>query len=238
VSGPATRTGVALDDAALAAADRALSLQGAAAAVAWAVDTFGADRICLAASMTDAVLIDVATTVAPAIEVVFIDTGLHFPETLATAEAVRRRYRLDLRVVRVPEPPVPFPVADPVGCCSAAKVAALDEALAGKAAWLSGLRRAEAPTRAGAPIVGRDGRGLVKVNPLAPWTDADVAAYIAAHDVPVNPLVARGYPSIGCAPCTRPVAPGAGARSCRWDGARTECGLHDAARSPAGGSDR
>ncbi|MGH9181139.1 MAG: phosphoadenylyl-sulfate reductase, partial [Acidimicrobiales bacterium] len=210
-----------------AAADRALAGQGAAAAVRWAVDTVGTAALCLTASMTDAVLIDVATRVEPAIEVVFIDTGLNFPETLETAEAVRRRYGLNLRVVRVPEPAVPFHLADPVACCSVAKVAALDEALAGKRAWLSGLRRVETTTRAGAPIVGRDSRGLLKVNPLAAWTDADVSAYIAAHDVPVNPLVARGYASIGCAPCTGPVAAGGGARSGRWDGVKTECGLHD-----------
>jgi len=227
------RTGPAagLTDADLAAADAALALQGAAAAVRWAVDTFGVGGVCLAASMTDAVLIDVATRVEPAIEVVFLDTGYHFPETLATAEAVRRRYGLNLTVVHLAQPAVPFHVTDPVACCSAAKVAALDEVLSGRQAWLSGLRRAEAATRASAPIVGRDSRGLVKVNPLAAWTDLDVAAYIAAHDVPVNPLVAQGYPSIGCAPCTRPVAEGAGRRSGRWDGVKTECGLHDQAAS-------
>ncbi len=92
---------------------------------------------------------------------------------------------------------------------------------------MSGLRRADAPTRAGAPIVGLDPRGLVKVNPLATWTDEDLAGYIAEHDVPVNPLVYRGYPSVGCQPCTRPVAPGANPRSGRWAGSdRTECGLH------------
>lgn len=222
------RSGLAApDDAALAAADAELSGRPAAAAVAWAVDTFGLEGICLAASMTDAVLVDVAARVAPGIEVVFVDTGAHFPETLATARAVAERYDVRLRVEPVPAPAVPFHVADPVGCCSAAKVAALGRALAGKQAWLSGLRRAEAETRAGAPLVGRDWRGLVKVNPLVAWTDQDVAAYIAAHDVVVNPLVARGYPSIGCAPCTRPVAPGAGSRSGRWDGIKTECGLHD-----------
>jgi phosphoadenosine phosphosulfate reductase len=223
-----------LDDAALAEVDRALSTQGAAAAVRWAVGAFGLDGLCLTASMTDAVLIDVATKVAPAIEVVFLDTGAHFPETLATAEAVRRRYGLNLRVVKLQQPAVPFHVTDPVACCSAAKVAALDEALDGKRAWLSGLRRAESPTRAQAPVVGRDSRGLVKVNPLAAWTDADVAAYVVAHDVPVNPLVERGYRSIGCAPCTRPVAPDEHSRAGRWDGVKTECGLHDRPAGPPG----
>lgn len=224
-----------LDDAALARL--AVTFEGAPPAdvVRWAVDAFG-PRLCLAASMTDAVLVDIATRVDPALDVVFIDTGLHFPETLETAERVRRRYRLNLRVVRVVEPEVPFPVADPVGCCSAAKVEALDRALEGRLAWMSGLRRAESAARAGAPVVGRDSRGLVKVNPLAGWGDADVAAYVAAHDVPVNPLVARGYPSIGCWPCTRPVAPGADPRSGRWQGARTECGLHPEPPAAGGGA--
>ena len=199
--------------------------QPAEAVVAWAVGSFG-DRLCVTTSMTDGVLVDLATRVKPGIEVVFIDTGLHFDETLATAETVRRRYPIELNVARVPEPPVPFHLSDPVACCSGAKVAALDRALEGKLAWMSGLRRADAPSRADAPIVSRDSRGLVKLNPLATWTDDDVADYVARHDVPVNPLVAQGYLSIGCRPCTQPALDGASARSGRWDGVRTECGLH------------
>jgi phosphoadenosine phosphosulfate reductase len=107
------------------------------------------------------------------------------------------------------------------------KVGQLDRALAGKAAWMSGLRRDEAPSRAGSPIVARDLRGLVKVNPLANWSYDDVEGYIAEHDVPVNPLIARGYPSIGCMPCTKPVADGEDPRSGRWAGRdKSECGLH------------
>jgi len=216
----------ALSDAELAALDRGFESAGAGAVVRWAVDTFGG-RLCLAASMQDAVLLDVATRVDPAIEVVFIDTGDHFPETLETLERARVHYDLNLRVMRVPEPEVPFHVTDPVRCCSDAKVAAMDEALAGKAAWMTGLRRAEAPTRAGARIVERDRRGLVKVNPLATWSDLDVAGYIADHHVIYNPLLDQGYLSIGCAPTTTPVAPGADPRSGRWAGSdKTECGLH------------
>jgi len=108
-----------------------------------------------------------------------------------------------------------------------AKVAQLDRALVGKMAWMSGLRRAEAPTRASAPIVTRDMRGLVKVNPIATWTDQDIDGYIADHDVPVNPLRNEGYPSIGCRPCTQPVTDGQDPRSGRWAGRdKTECGLH------------
>jgi phosphoadenosine phosphosulfate reductase len=194
--------------------------------VRWAVEEFGT-RLALTASMTDAVLIDLATRVDPAIEVVFIDTGYHFPETLETVEAVRRRYGLNLRMMTVAPQEESLWEADPENCCSAVKVGQLDRALADKDAWMSGLRRAEAPTRANAPIVGRDIRGLIKVNPLATWSDVDVRGYIRDHDVPVNPLLERGYLSIGCMPCTRPVLPGEDARAGRWSGSdRTECGLH------------
>jgi phosphoadenosine phosphosulfate reductase len=214
-----------LTDHDLAAVSASFEHQPAEAVVAWAIGCFG-DRVCVTTSMTDAVLVDVACRVKPGIEVVFIDTGLHFAETLEMAERVRRRYPIELRMEQVPRPPVPFHVSDPVSCCSTAKVAALDTALEGKLAWMSGLRRADGPSRSDAPIVSRDGRGLVKLNPLATWTDDDVSDYVARHDVPVNPLVARGYLSIGCRPCTRPVPEGATARSGRWDGVRTECGLH------------
>jgi phosphoadenosine phosphosulfate reductase len=198
----------------------------ASAVVRWAVDTFH-PYLCMTASMTDAVLIDIAVKVEPSIEVVFIDTGYHFPETLETVETVRRRYGLNLRVMTVPHHDEELWKIDPQNCCSAVKVGQLDRALAGKLAWMSGLRRCEAPTRAVAPIVGRDLRGLVKVNPIATWSDDDVAGYVRDHDVPVNPLLHRGYTSIGCMPCTRPTLPGEDARAGRWAGLdKTECGLH------------
>ena len=191
--------------------------------VQWAVDSF-APHLSLSASMQDAVLIDIATKVDPAIEVVFIDTGYHFPETLETVETVRRRYGLNLRIMTVRPFAEPLWELDPENCCSSVKVGQLDRALAGKVAWMSGLRRAEADSRAGAPIVGRDLRGLVKVNPLANWSDDDVASYIETHDVPVNPLLHQGYGSIGCEPCTQPGQSRAG----RWaNRSKTECGLHE-----------
>jgi len=199
----------------------------ASAVIRWAVESFGPSLL-LAASMQDAVLIDIATQVDPTIEVLFIDTGDHFPETYATVEAVRSRYDLNLRVVRVPEPAVAFHITDPVRCCSDAKVAALDAALAGRVAWMSGLRRAEAATRAESPIVGLDRRGLVKINPLATWSDLDVRGYIAANEVPYNPLLDAGYLSIGCQPTTKPVAPGDHPRAGRWSGSdKAECGIHE-----------
>jgi phosphoadenosine phosphosulfate reductase len=194
--------------------------------IQWAVDSF-APHLCLTASMNDAVLIDLATKVHPGIEVVFIDTGYHFPETLQTVETVRRRYGLNLRMMTVPHHDEELWKVDPENCCSAVKVGQLDGALEGKAAWMSGLRREEAATRGQAPIVARDLRGLVKVNPLATWTDADVEGYIADHDVPVNPLKAQGYLSIGCMPCTQLPTDASDPRSGRWAGRdKTECGIH------------
>jgi phosphoadenosine phosphosulfate reductase len=216
-----------LSDAELARLSSSFETASAGAVIRWAVEEFGT-RLCLTASMTDSVLIDLAVHVDPAIEVVFIDTGYHFPETLETVEAVRRRYGLNLRIMTVATQEPALWEADPENCCSAVKVGQLDRALADKDAWMSGLRRAEAPTRANAPIVGRDMRGLVKVNPLATWTDHDVRGYIADHGVLTNPLLGQGYPSIGCMPCTRPVVPGEDPRAGRWAGLKkTECGLHE-----------
>ena len=210
----------------LAELSRSFESAPASAVVRWAVARFS-PHLSLMASMTDAVLIDLAVRVEPSIEVVFIDTGYHFPETLETVERVRRHYGLNLRIMTVPHHDDELWKVDPENCCSAVKTGQLDRALAGKQAWMSGLRRTEAPTRANAPIVARDLRGLVKVNPIATWDDFDVAAYIADKGVPVNPLVHQGYPSIGCAPCTKPVANGDHPRSGRWAGTpKLECGLH------------
>jgi phosphoadenosine phosphosulfate reductase len=198
----------------------------AEAVVRWAVGTFG-ERLCVTSSLADAVLVDLALSVDPGLEVVFIDTGYHFPETLETLDRVRRRYGAEVRVVRAAEPPDDRWRTDPDGCCEARKVAPLAAALAGRDAWMTGVRRADSATRASTPVVALDPRGLVKVAPLATWADADVDAYVAAHDVPVNPLVGRGYPSVGCRPCTSTVAPGGDRRSGRWAGtAKSECGLH------------
>jgi phosphoadenosine phosphosulfate reductase len=213
-------------DAELAELNAEFERLPASKVIQWAVDNF-APHLAMTASMTDAVLIDLATKVFPAIEVVFIDTGYHFPETLATVEEVRRHYGLNLRMMTVARQSEELWEADPENCCSAVKVGQLDRALAGKQAWMSGLRRGEADTRAAAPIVSRDLRGLIKVNPIATWTDQDVDDYIEAHDIIVNPLTGQGYPSIGCMPCTTPVAPGEDPRAGRWRGKdKTECGLH------------
>jgi phosphoadenosine phosphosulfate reductase len=218
--------GPVFSDEDLAALNARFEREPAATVISWAVEQFH-PFLCLTASMNDAVMIDLATAVEPSLEVVFIDTRYHFPETLATVETIRRRYGLNLKMMTVAPQPEPLWKVDPVNCCAAAKIEQLDRALVGKLAWMSGLRRAEASTRATAPIIARDLRGLVKINPIATWSDADVAGYIADHDVPVNPLRAQGYPSIGCQPCTQPVHPGADPRSGRWAGMdKTECGIH------------
>ncbi|MEX0767704.1 MAG: phosphoadenylyl-sulfate reductase [Microthrixaceae bacterium] len=198
----------------------------AAEILRWATESFG-PHLSLAASMTDAVLIDLAVKVAPAIEVVFIDTGYHFPETLQTVESVRRHYGLNLRIMTVATHDEELWKVDPANCCSAVKVGQLDRALAGKSAWMSGLRRDESPSRLNSPIVARDLRGLIKINPLANWSATDVESYIRAQNIVVNPLINQGYPSIGCMPCTNKVLPGEDVRSGRWTGKeKTECGLH------------
>jgi phosphoadenosine phosphosulfate reductase len=190
----------------------------------------------VASNMQDAVLVDLAARVRPGVPVLFLDTGYHFVETIGTRDAIESLY--DVRVLNVtPEHTVAEQDAlvgkdlfasNPGECCRMRKVAPLGKALGGYSAWVTGLRRVEAPTRANAALISFDEAfKLVKVNPLATWTDEDIQNYIDEHDVLVNPLVYEGYPSIGCAPCTAKPAEGADPRSGRWQGlAKTECGLH------------
>ena len=190
----------------------------------------------VASNMQDAVLVDLAAKVRPGVPVLFLDTGYHFVETIGTRDAVEAVY--DVRVLNItPEHTVAEQdellgkdlfAREPNECCRLRKVAPLSKALRGYSAWVTGLRRVEAPTRANAPLISFDEAfKLVKINPLAAWSDQDVQDYIAENDVVVNPLVYEGYPSIGCAPCTAKPAPGGDPRSGRWQGlAKTECGLH------------
>lgn len=194
----------------------------------WAGDTFGA-RLAVTTSLTDAVLVHLASRVLPGVTVLFVDTGKHFPETLGTRDAVGATYDVELRTVATDEAvPDRLYETDPDRCCWLRKVSPLERALRDFDAWVTGLRRDESPQRAHTPVVQWDARRRkVKVNPLARWSSADVAAYTAEHDVLVNPLVALGYRSVGCAPCTRPVADGEDERAGRWAGtAKSECGLH------------
>ncbi|MEX2625371.1 MAG: phosphoadenylyl-sulfate reductase [Ilumatobacteraceae bacterium] len=193
----------------------------------WAHDRFGGGLV-VTASFGDAILPHLAHTAVPGIEIVLLDTGYLFAETEWYADDLRRRFGLNLHTVH-PQPDVERDVwqTDTDACCAARKVEPLERTLAGKQAWATGLRRADGPSRATTPVVHDDLlRGVTKVNPIATWTDDDVAAYVAAHDLPAHPLTDRGYPSIGCWPCTRP----AGAddpRGGRWaDSDKSECGLH------------
>lgn len=204
-----------------------LERRPATAAISWAWERYGS-RMILAASFQDCVLIDLAMQVAPDIEVVFLDTQYHFPETLEYVETVRSRYDLNLRVMEPLVEPDDLWKLDTSECCAVRKVEPLARALSGAEAWMTGLRRDEATTRTKASIVGLDvGRGIVKVNPIAPWTHADVEMYVKDRGLPEHPLRDQGYPSIGCAPCTKPVADGEDPRSGRWAGTgKLECGLH------------
>ena len=221
-----TRTDVERLRAEMDEQSAALESAPAGLVLAWAAERFG-DDLAISCSFQDAVLIDIATAVVPGIEVVFLDTGSHFPETLEYVETVRARYDLNLTVTH----PVAGAEDWPCGsaqCCEFRKVRPLKEALAGKEAWVTGLKRVDAPTRRDTPIVSyEDSWEMVKINPLAAWTDADIAGYAADHDLPEHPLVAQGYLSIGCAPTTRPVRLGEDPRAGRWFGSdKVECGLH------------
>jgi phosphoadenosine phosphosulfate reductase len=198
----------------------------AGAVISWAFGRFGAS-LAYACSFQDAVLVDLAVAVEPRVEVVFLDTGAHFPETLAYVETARERYDLNLTVTHPAEDADAWPCGTD-RCCEFRKVAPLRKALAGRQAWLTGLKRVDAPTRSATPIVSYDENwGMVKINPLATWTDQDIAGYEEDHDLPRHPLLSQGYLSIGCAPTTRPVVEGEDPRAGRWSGSdKVECGLH------------
>ena len=224
----------AMADLARRASDR---LRGADAeqVIGWAVDTFG-DGLVVATSLQDAVLVHLAGRVRPGIDVVFLDTGYHFAETVGMRDAVAATYPVRLLSVR-PARTVAEQDAehgprlyerDPDLCCRLRKVEPLERVLGPYTAWVTGIRRAEAPTRHKARVVEWDAaRGMVKVNPIVGWSDDDVDRYVAEHGLLVNPLREEGYRSIGCAPCTRRVAPGEHPRAGRWAGTgKVECGLH------------
>lgn len=220
-------------------ADEAERLETAPAEeiVRWAMEQFHPD-IVLACSFgaEDVVLLDMMCRVQPGAKAFYLDTGLHFPETYAVRDRIAARYPVELIQV-LPELTVEEQAQrygprlwerDPDACCRMRKVEPLERVLKGYRAWITGIRREQAPTRARAKPVEWDAKfGLVKVNPLVRWTYKDVWNYIARHDVPYNELHDRGYPSIGCFPCTTPVGEGEDPRSGRWRGkGKLECGLH------------
>lgn len=224
----------------------AVELEGASALdlLRWTDENFGANAAggpansgyVVASNMQDAVLIDLAAKVRPGVDILFLDTGYHFVETIGTRDAVEAVY--DVNIVNVTADKSVAEqdelygknlfAREPNECCRMRKVEPLSKALRGYSAWVTGIRRVEAPTRANAPFISWDKAfGLVKINPLAAWTDEDMQDYIDTNRVLVNPLVYEGYPSIGCAPCTAKPVEGADPRSGRWAGTgKIECGLH------------
>lgn len=201
----------------------------------WAAERFG-DRVVALTSMADETLVHLGATTIPGLHFAFLDTGYHFAETIGTRDALTATLKLRLTNVTpqltIPEQDSRFGPnlydTDPNQCCAIRKVEPLNRVLAGYDAWISGMRRVEAPTRSEIDLVEFDRRRiLVKINPLAWWSDADVAAYARDNNVLLNPLRQLGYESIGCEPCTRLPMPGEAARAGRWAGRdKTECGLH------------
>jgi phosphoadenosine phosphosulfate reductase len=194
----------------------------------WTFDRFGTD-LAMACSFEDVALLHMVHELRPDTEVIFLDTGGHFPETLDFARELEDAWSLN--VTRT----TPGPDADawPCGtaqCCNLRKVEPLGRALAGKSAWITSVKRVDAPTRAAMKILMWDEKfNLVKVNPLATWGDDDVAYYLTSHDLPEHPLWAQGYASIGCAAMTMKPQVDGDRRSGRWVGLdKDECGLHEA----------
>jgi phosphoadenosine phosphosulfate reductase len=219
------------------ALDAARTLEDASAhdILRWAADTFG-DRVCVLSSMADAVVSSLAAAAKPGIDVVFLDTGYHFAETIGTRDAVAAIYDVNV-ISATPLRSVAEQDADngkdlfardPDLCCALRKVAPMDTALAPYEAWITGVRRDESPTRANTPVVQWDPkRRKVKINPIARWDQATVDAYVAENNIVVNPLIDEGFLSVGCWPCTKKVEAGADPRSGRWAGtSKTECGIN------------
>lgn len=204
----------------------------------WSIETFAPD-VTLACSFGGAsgmALLDMAIKIAPHLPVFYLDTDLLFPETYATRDRAIARYGIQPQGFRstltLAEQAACYGddlwAHDPDLCCRLRKVEPNARALAGRRAWITAIRRDQTANRRQTPVVAWDEKfGLVKVAPLARWDERQVWAYLLANDVPYNPLHDRGYPSIGCAPCTRPVRPGEDPRAGRWSGSdKSECGLH------------
>lgn len=221
-------------------AEVANSLEGQApeAALRWAFQQFERGQIALACSFgaEDVALVDMVAKMRPGAKVFYLNTDVLFPQTYEVIAKIRQRYDINLieyqPLLTLEEQADQYGdelwARDPDVCCGIRKVEPLKRALSGLKAWITGIRREQAPTRAGAKMVEWDRKfELVKFNPLVAWTEKDVWSYIMANGVPYNPLHDQGYPSIGCVHCTRQVKPGEDPRAGRWSGfTKTECGLH------------
>jgi phosphoadenosine phosphosulfate reductase len=225
------------DEEQIAAADRQLTAATPQEVLQWAVATFGPKlTMATAFGAEGCCLIHMLAEIGPDVRIFNLDTGYQFPETLELRERIRERYGIDVELVR-PEQTVAEYEAEhggplyrhrPDQCCHDRKLVPLRKAVAGYEAWVSAIRRDQTADRAAARVVQWDAKfGLVKVNPLLHWTRKDVWDFVLRHDVPYNPLHDRGYPSIGCWPCTAPAGDGADERAGRWAGTgKKECGLH------------
>lgn len=206
-------------------------------AITWAVNTFEKDMAFASSfGMEDICIIDMILRVSPKARIFYLDTSLFFKETYALIQQLENKYTVKFECV-VSECPLEQQARqygdalwkiNPDLCCSIRKVAPLKQKLSTLKAWMTGIRREQAPTRAHAKLVEWDEKfNLVKVNPLVKWSSQDVTGYLLKNDIPYNPLHDKGYPSIGCEPCTYPVNPGEDPRAGRWRGfSKTECGLH------------
>lgn len=216
------------------AAARELEDASATEIIRWAHETFGG-RFVVTASMADGMLSHLAAQTVPGITVLFLDTGYHFPETIGTRDAIAATYDVNVETVSHPLTRAEHEsnygelyASYPDLCCAIRKVWPLDRALRKYDAWASGVRRSETAGRADTPVVGWDARRQkVKVNPIARWSDEQAESYVRKHGILVNPLREIGFASIGCAPCTRPVAEDEDPRAGRWSSfGKNECGIH------------
>ncbi|ANS75967.1 phosphoadenosine phosphosulfate reductase [Paenibacillus yonginensis] len=219
-------------------AEQAVKLENASAqeVIAWAVETFPNITFACSFGAEDVVLVDMLQKISPKTDIFYLDTDYHFKETYLTRDTLAEKYEIDF--VRVsplltPEEQAELHGAelwnsDPTACCNIRKVEPLTRILSKYEAWITGIRRDQAPTRANAKKIEYDVKfGLVKFNPIADWTSDDVWNYIRENEVFYNPLHDQNYPSIGCEQCTRQVMPGEDPRAGRWSGfEKTECGLH------------
>ncbi|WP_223068748.1 phosphoadenylyl-sulfate reductase [Paenibacillus caui] len=219
-------------------AEQAVKLETATAeeVIAWAVETFPNITFACSFGLEDVVLVDILHKISPKTDIFYLDTDFHFKETYETRDVLADKYNIDF--VRVSPLLSPEEQAEKHGaelwksspneCCNIRKVEPLTRILGQYEAWITGIRRDQAPTRANAKKIEYDVKfGLVKFNPIADWTSEDVWNYIRENNIYYNPLHDRNYPSIGCEQCTRAVLPGEDPRAGRWSGSdKTECGLH------------
>jgi phosphoadenosine phosphosulfate reductase len=207
--------------------------------LAWAVETFRG-RIALTLSFGGAgvILAHMLAAIDRSVPVVFIDTGMLFPETLAFSERLIERYGLHVVTIRPSTDPGPLYMTDPDACCAIRKEQPMRRVLPAYDAWVSAIRRDQSAARSAVSVIelhDAAGHSVVKVHPLAAWTRDRVWQYIRAHDVPYHPLLDQGYTSLGCWPCTRPTQAGDAERAGRWSGTgKTECGLHTFTRRNGG----